>query len=90
MNLTFSDADLREIVVPIVAEVVASVQSHPLDSNEQLAYLEPDAAKILGIASHQLRDARLRGEIVSTKVGGRIGYERSELIAYLVRGRSKG
>lgn len=86
MNLQFDDDTIRRLVRPIVKEVVAAVGSAV--HGDRLAYPEAEAAKLLGIATHQLRDARLRGEIVSTKVGGRIGYEKSELLAYLARGRT--
>jgi hypothetical protein len=86
MNLVFDADSLRELVRPIVEEVAAAIGSRTGDE-DRLAYLEADAAKLLGIASHQLRDARLRGEITSTRVGGRIGYERTELLAYLARNR---
>jgi hypothetical protein len=87
MNLVFNDDDLRRIARPLIAEITAAIGSRTGD-DDQLAYTEPQAAKLLGIATHQLRDARLRGEIVATKVGGRIGYERSELLAYLARNRT--
>lgn len=88
MQLTFDEATLRALVRPIVVEVVAAIGSRVGD-DDRLAYLEPEAARIIGIASYQLRDARLRGEIVATRAGGRIAYERSELVAYLARNRSK-
>ena len=88
MQLTFDPDTIREFARPIIEEVASALLANPIGGNERLAYTEPEAAELLGIAAHQLRDARLRGEITSTKVGGRIGYERSELIAYLARGRN--
>jgi hypothetical protein len=87
VNLVFDPQSLRELVRPIAQEIAAAIGTRSGD-DEQLAYPEAQAAKLLGIATHQLRDARLRGEITATKVGGRIGYERSELLAYLARNRS--
>lgn len=49
----------------------------------RLAYNEWEAATVLGVKGHVLRDARLRGEIESTYVGGRIAYSRTHLINYL-------
>lgn len=86
MNLVFDSTTLRKLVRPIVAEVTAAIEI--AGDRDRLAYPEPEAAALLGIASHQLRDARLRGEITATKVGGRIGYERAELVAYLARNRN--
>jgi hypothetical protein len=88
VQLTFDADTLRALVRPIVQEVAAAIGSLP-ESDTRLAYTEAEAAKLLGIATHQLRDARLRGEIFATRVGGRIGYERTELLAYLVRNRSR-
>jgi hypothetical protein len=87
MNLVWTDDELRRFIRPVVEEVAAAIGTRTGD-DDQLAYTEAQAAKLLGIATHQLRDARLRGEIVATKVGGRIGYERSELLAYLARNRT--
>lgn len=86
MQLLFDEPTIRALVRPM-AEEVAAVLGTKLD-DDRLAYPEPEAAQLLGIATHQLRDARLRGEIIATRVGGRIGYERSELVAYLARGRT--
>jgi hypothetical protein len=87
LNLQLDTADLRPIVAAVVAEVLAEVARQPITA-DRLAYTEPEAAGLLGLKSHQLRDARLRGEIQATKVGGRIGYERTELLAYLARQRT--
>ncbi len=88
MNLVWTDDELRRFIRPVVEEVAAAIGSCTGD-DDRLAYPEAEAAKLLGIATHQLRDARLRGEIFATRVGGRIGYERTELLAYLVRNRSR-
>lgn len=87
MKFLIDTAELRPLVEAVVAEAVSAIQRSGLDDDGRLAYPEPEAAQLLGLASHQLRDARLRGEITATKLGGRIGYERGELIDYLARGR---
>jgi hypothetical protein len=87
MNLVWTDDELRRFLRPVVQEVAAAIGSRSCD-DDRLAYLEPEAARLLGLAPHQLRDARLRGEVVATRAGGRIAYEKSELLAYLVRNRS--
>lgn len=88
MTFNLDPTELRPLVAAIVAEVLAAMHADAAKlGDDRLAYTEPEAAAKLGIKSHQLRDARLRGEIVATKCGGRHGYERTELLAYLERNR---
>lgn len=87
MNLSIDPDELRPLIHTVVSEVVAQLGALP-DANSRLAFTETEAAAKLGLKSHQLRDARLRGEIQSVKLGGRIGYTREELAAYLVRQRT--
>ena len=51
--------------------------------SERIGYPEAEAAELLGIGKHVLRDARLRGEIHATKIGKRIVYSRNELMRWL-------
>ena len=87
MNLSLTESDLRPIVQAVVAEVLANVGAADTAFGHRLAYREPEAASLLGVKAHVLRDARLRGEITATKCGGRLAYEVSELRAYLTRNR---
>lgn len=64
---------------------VASSDSSQL--NGRLAYREPAAAALLDVPVHRLRDARLRGEIVASKLGKSYLYQREELLDYLRRNR---
>jgi len=87
VNLVWTDDELRRFIRPVVEEVAAVVASRTGDDG-RLAYPEKEAARLLGLAPHQLRDARLRGEVVATRAGGRIAYEKSELLSYLARNRT--
>jgi hypothetical protein len=87
MNLNIDPDELRPLIQTVVSEVVAQLGTLP-DSNARMAFTEAEAAAKLGLKSHQLRDARLRGEIQAVKLGGRLGYTREELAAYLVRQRT--
>lgn len=52
--------------------------------DEQLCFTEAQAAEILGLQKHQLRDARMRGEIQpSYVVCGKISYSRQDLLDFL-------
>jgi hypothetical protein len=70
-----------EAFKPLVAEVVRTVLAELKRANgsSRLAYTEAEAAALLGVPRHSLRDCRLRGEIHATKVGKRLIYARSEL-----------
>lgn len=90
MKLDVSDIkDLRPVIAAVVAEVLAELRADESKIGEQLAMPEPQAAAALGIASHVLRDCRLRGEISGSRVGKRIIYERGELLKFLERSRAK-
>ena len=91
MNLSLDPADLRPLVAAVVAETLAALDNAAKQSTgTRLAYSEAEAAALLGVGRHVLRDARLRGEITATKVGGRLAYEAVELAAYLARNREGG
>ncbi|MBI2480722.1 MAG: helix-turn-helix domain-containing protein [Planctomycetia bacterium] len=86
MKLEPSDIDgLRPLIAAVVAEVLTKA-ALPVGAKdaERLAWSEPEAAGLLGVARHVLRDARLRGEIRSTKIGGRVAYTRKHLTDYLL------
>jgi hypothetical protein len=86
MHLEVSAEDLRPIVAAAVAEVLAQVAETDARLGKRLGYPEAEAAELLGIAPHVLRDARLRGEISARKIGRGYIYERTSLVAFL-RGR---
>src|SRR5262249_32972554 len=54
----------------------------------RLAYAEAEAARLIGLKYHQLRDERLRGCIQASQiVGRRIRYLRNDLLDYLTSRR---
>jgi hypothetical protein len=48
-----------------------------------LGYTEGEAAAMIGVARHVLRDCRLRGEITARRVGKRFVYSRSTILRFL-------
>ena len=50
---------------------------------QRIGYTEAEAAQLMGIPNHRLRDARLRGEISAKKVGRGYVYSRRSLLAWL-------
>lgn len=81
MHIDFSDADLTPLVEQVVVKVVEKLDRTAAD--DRLAYSEAEAAELLGVKRHQLRDCRLRGEIHARRVGRGYRYLRAELIKWL-------
>jgi hypothetical protein len=75
-------ADLRPLVLEVTRELLAQNASAILPT-ERIGYPEREAAQLIGVKWHVLRDARLRGEVRGKFVGKRIVYERGELLRYL-------
>ena len=85
------DADtLRPLIKQVVTETLAHVADQSTGLGRQLAYPEAQAAALLGVQGHVLRDLRLRGEIEASKVGKRIVYSREDLVSFLQRNRWTG
>ncbi len=86
--ILFDDAVLRPLIERIVAVTLDRLESQRQAIGDRLAYSEAEAAALLGIQRHVLRDARLRGEITGSRVGKGIRYERDELLQFLRRQRA--
>ena len=86
MHVVFSSHDLR----PLIAEVVAELAQTLAPMDDRLSVDEQEAARLLGLQPHVLRDARLRGEIRAAKVGKRRLYLRGDLIEFLQSRKSAG
>jgi len=87
MKVSFDEADLRPLIEQIVSATFAQLQSDRAPFGDKLAFTEPEAAAILSLRPHVLRDCRLRGEIAGSRIGKRILYERNELLRFLQRQR---
>jgi len=67
------------------ARSIAAIENDRVALADKLAFSEAEAARLLSLAPHQLRDERGRGKIVASQVvGRRIRYLRADLIAYLM------
>jgi hypothetical protein len=80
MRLEMSADDLRPIVAVVVQEVLAA--GAPV-APERIGYPEREAAGLLGVAPHTLRDCRRRGEISARLVGKQYVYAADELRRWL-------
>ena len=81
--ILFDDAVLRPLIERVVAAVLDRLDSQRDAIGERIAYNEAEAAALLGVERHVLRDARLRGELSGSRVGKGIRYERDELLRFL-------
>ena len=83
MKISFDDADLIPIVERIVAETLRQHGDSQAKVDGRLGYAESEAAALLGVQPHVLRDCRLREEISARKVGKRYIYSRDSLMNFL-------
>src|SRR5438309_220695 len=80
LSVLFDPAALRPLIQSVVTEVVVQLEADRAKLNGRLAYSEPEAAELLGLEPHQLRDERRRGRIAaSVIVGRRIRYTPEDL-----------
>src|SRR5262245_10680396 len=63
---------LRPLIAEIVAQVLAQLDADRAKvSGDRLAYSEAEAATLLGLKEHVLRDERRRGQIGASSIAGR-------------------
>lgn len=88
MIAVLSMEEIEKLIDSAVSKAVAAtLDINPKLPKNRLAYSEPESASLLGVQPHVLRDARLRGEIIATRVGGRLAYTRDDLLSYLEEGK---
>ena len=83
MKVKFDESDLQPLVELIVHTAIERLTEEREQVAGKLAYTEPEAAALLSIRPHVLRDARLRGEINACRLGRRVLYPRDELTRFL-------
>jgi Helix-turn-helix domain len=88
LTLQVDFATFRPLMQRVIEETLARVEADRVNLPDRLAFSEAEAARLLGLAVHVLRDERLRGRILASRiVGRRIRYTRDDLIAYLASRR---
>jgi helix-turn-helix protein len=84
LEMRFDVDTLRPLVREVVSEVLAALDADRARLGNRLAFSEAEAAELLGLNGNQLRDLRLDGKIAACRiVGGRIAYQRDDLLRYL-------
>ncbi len=87
MKIVLDESDLRPLIETIVKETLRIIDETGRTMGERIAYTEPEAAALLGMAPHVLRDRRLEGEVSASRCGRRILYKRSDLLRLLENNR---
>ena len=90
MQINLDDADVESLVTKVVAKVLAEREATDTKFGNRLAFTEPEAAALIGVQPHTLRDCRLRGELVGSKVGKRVMYSRDTLLKFLASTQIEG
>jgi hypothetical protein len=86
MHFSFDRDELEPLVELVVAATLDRLSAQRQQFGDQLAFSESEAAALLGVRRHVLRDARLRGEVVGVRIGKGIRYSRDELLRFLRKG----
>jgi hypothetical protein len=88
LNLQIDPALIEPIIAAVVAKTIAALDAERAQLNGRLAYPEAEAATLLGLHRHQLRDERLKGRIAASVGPGRkVLYTRQDLLDYLAARR---
>ena len=88
LTLVIDRESLRALVRAVVEETIAATRDAESALPDRLAFPEAEAARLIGLQPHQLRDARLDGKITASRITGRrVVYLRQDLLDYLARER---
>jgi hypothetical protein len=90
LSINLDPEALTPLVEMVVQTTLARLEAVRTALDGKLAYSEEEAARLLGLEPHVLRDERRRGKITASKiVGRRIRYLREDLTAYLLGRREE-
>jgi hypothetical protein len=91
LSLQLEPDALAPLIRQVVAEVVAALEQDRKLLDGKMAYGEAEAARLVSLHPHQLRDERRRGRIAASGGPGRkILYRREDLLEYLMARRAGG
>jgi hypothetical protein len=81
-------AEFEPLIRQTVEATIAKLDEIRGPFGDRLAFREEEAARLIGLEAHQLRDERGRGRIAASQVVNRgIRYTRHDLLNYLSRQR---
>ena len=80
MKLDVSDiAELRPIIRAATVAILDEIKPFDARLKDRIAFSEKEAAELLGVPQHVLRDARYRGEVSAKRLGKKVMYSPHEL-----------
>ena len=79
----FTESELQSLLDRAVALGIERYEETQAKLGDRLAFSEAEAAALLGVERHVLRDLRLRGEVAATRINRRVFYQRKSLIHLL-------
>ena len=88
MKIDIDEDDLRPLIEQVVTQTMERLDRDHERIGDRIAYPEGEAAALLGVPRHVLRDSRLRGEVAAGKLGRRVVYSREQLLKFLGRSRN--
>jgi hypothetical protein len=90
LSLAVDVAALRPLIETIIEATVSRLDAARATLDGKLCFSEEEAARLLGLEPHVLRDERRRGRIKASKiVGRRVRYLREDLTSYLLGRREE-
>ena len=90
MQVAFDPTEFEPIITRAVEAALAKLDELRGPLGDRLAFTEEEAARLIGLEAHQLRDERRRGRIAASQIVNRsIRYLRGDLLAYLLRQRTE-
>jgi hypothetical protein len=91
MQFNFDPEVLTPLIRAVIEQTLAAVEESRASLPDKIAFSEAEAAKLLSLHTHQLRDERLRGRIeASVGPGKKVLYSKTDLLNYLASRRWKG
>ena len=90
MKIQFDDDDLAPLIERVVVRVLEQRETDDGKLGKRIAYTESEAATLIGVKPYVLRDCRLRGEVIGSRIGKRVMYSREELLKLLAKNKTEG
>ena len=83
LNINVDDDVLEPLVTRITKQVLAQLEEDRMKLGGRIGFTLPEAAALIGVKPHVLRDARSRGEIRGRLVGKKLVFSRDELLRFV-------